>query len=100
MPAVLRLGGPCTGHSCFPSRPNIEGSPNVYVNRKPAHRQGDAYDIHCCTHPRVIHGCHSSVLAGGSSSVYVNGKPLGRVGDSVACGGSGGGGSSNVFAGG
>lgn len=100
MPAVLRLGDPCTGHECWPPRPNIEGSPNVYVNGKPAHRQGDAYDVHCCTHPGVPHGCHDSILAQGSSSVYVNGIPLGRVGDAVMCGGFGSGGSPNVFAGG
>lgn len=95
MPAVARFGDSCTGHGCFPSRPNDQGSPNVYVNGLPAHRQGDHWATHCCPPP-----CHDSVLAAGSSSVYINGRPLGRVGDPVACGSVIASGSSDVFAGG
>ena len=100
MPPAARLADICTGHECFPSRPNVEGSPNVFVNGRNWHRQGDAWDVHCCTHPDVPHGCHASVLASGSSTVYVNGKQAGRIGDPVACGSSVATGSGNVFAGG
>ena len=100
MPSAARLADICTGHECFPPRANIQGSPNVFTNSRPNHRQGDAWGVHCCTHPDVIHGCHSSVLASGSSSVYINGKQAGRVDDPVACGGKVATGSGNVFIGG
>jgi len=100
MPGVARLGDKCTGHSCFPPRNSNQGSPNVYVNGRPAHRQGDSWEVHCCTHPEVPHGCHSSNLAAGSSTVYVNGRQLGRIGDPVSCGSTVATGSGNVFAGG
>ncbi|MEM4618919.1 MAG: hypothetical protein QW607_01765 [Desulfurococcaceae archaeon] len=43
---VVRLGDMSCGHACFPPRPNIEASPNVFVNGRGAHRLGDAWDIH------------------------------------------------------
>jgi len=46
MPAVVRLGDMSRGHSCFPPRPNIEASSNVFVNGKGVHRVGDAWAIH------------------------------------------------------
>ena len=100
MSAVTRLGDICTGHECFPPRKSTSGSPNVFVNGIAAHREGDSWAVHTCTHPEMPHGSHDSVLASGSSSVYVNGKQLGRIGDPVACGSSVASGSSNVFAGG
>lgn len=100
MPAVARLADLCTGHECFPVRPNAQGSPNVYCNGRPVHRQGDLWETHCCTHPDVPHGCHNANLASGSSTVYVNGKQLGRIGDPVSCGSTVATGSGNVFAGG
>ena len=99
MPGVARKKDICTGHGCWPSRSSIEGSPDVFVNGIPWHRQGDAYVSHCCTCPGMPHGCHSSVLAAGSPTVFVNGKQAGRVGNPVACGGSVATGSSNVFCG-
>ena len=99
MPAATRLGDICTGHECWPPRPSVEGSPNVFVNSIPWHRQDDAWATHCCTHPGIPHGCHSSVLAQGSSSVYVNSKQAGRITDPVACGSFVATGSPNVFAG-
>ncbi len=100
MPQAARLGDICTGHACFPPRANIQGSPDVFINGIPAHRQGDAWAVHCCTHPDIPHGCHASVLASGSGSVYINGKQAGRVGDPVACGGTVATGSGDVFIGG
>jgi uncharacterized Zn-binding protein involved in type VI secretion len=94
MPAVTRLGDVCTGHGCFPSRPNVSASPNVFVNGIPVHRVGDSWDTHCCG------VCHSSVLASGSATVFANIKQVGRIGDAVACGSTVASGSGNVFAGG
>ena len=95
MPAVTRLGDICTGHADFPPRESTSGSPNVFVNGKPAHRQGDSWAVHCNSEPV----CHGGSLASGSSSVYVNGRQLGRIGDPVNCGSSVATGSPNVFAG-
>ena len=96
MPAATRLNDICTGHEDWPPRPNIEGSPNVFVNDRPWHRQGDSWETHCNNVPE----CHDGVLASGSKSVYVNKKQAGRIGDPVSCGSSVATGSENVFAGG
>lgn len=91
MPAAHRLADRCTGHGCYPSRPNIEGSPNVFVNSRPAHRVGDAWGVHCCG------SCHGGNAASGSPNVFVNGKPKCRIGDAVSCGSAMATGSPNVF---
>lgn len=91
MPAAHRHTDTCTGHGCFPSRANVQGSPNVLVNNLGSHRVGDAWASHCC----VV--CHDSTQASGSPNVFVNGVPHARVGDSVACGSSNATGSTNVF---
>lgn len=75
----------------FEGRSNIQGSPDVYINDLPAHRQGDAWDIHCSGG-----SCHGGIAIGGSSTVIVNGQPLCRIGDSVDCGSTIVTGSSNV----
>jgi len=90
--AVCRLGDMCTGHGCFPPRPNVEGSPNVFANALPVHRQADMWAVHCC----VI--CHAAPLAQGAPTVFANNKQVGRIGDPVACGSSVASGSPNVFA--
>lgn len=95
MPAVTRLGDPCTGHGCFPPRPSASASGDVFVNGIPAHRQTDAWASHCCGP-----SCHGSALASGSATVFANGLQLGRIGDPVACGSAVAVGSGNVFAGG
>jgi uncharacterized Zn-binding protein involved in type VI secretion len=91
MPAVTRLGDLCTGHGCWPARPNDQGSPNVFCNGIAVHRKTDHWETHCCK------SCHDSVLAEGSPTVFVNGLPLGRIGDPVACGSSVATGSPDVF---
>lgn len=89
---AARQGDICTGHvPGFPPRPNLQGSSDVFVNGRPAHRQGDAWAVHCS---KV---CHPSQLAAGSSSVFANGKPQGRVQDPVACGSRVATGSADVF---
>lgn len=94
MPAATRQNDKCSGHDGFDARPAIEGSPNVFINGRPAHRQGNKWDTHCNALT-----CHDGTLAAGSRTVFVNGKPLGRVGDPVDCGSTVAEGSPNVFAG-
>lgn len=97
MPQAARLGDVCTGHGCWPTRPNAEGSPNVFVNGRALHCVGHAWQAHTCPD---IPETHASVLGGGSSTVIVNGREAGRIGDPVACGSSVATGSPNVIIGG
>lgn len=92
---TARLADLCTGHFCFPPRPNIEASTNVFVNSRGHHRMGDMWAVHCCGT-----NCHSSTTCLGSTSVFINSKPAARVGDFVCCGSLIMTGSSNVFEGG
>lgn len=94
MPASSRLQDNCTGHGCWPPRPNNSASTNVFVNNKGSHRKGDSWLPHACP-PAPPHG---SVTSGGSPNVFVNNKPMARIGDAVACGSLIRDGSSNVFA--
>jgi uncharacterized Zn-binding protein involved in type VI secretion len=91
MPAAVRFGDVCTGHGCFPSRPNDQGSPDVFVNSLPSHRLTDHWVTHCCAF------CHDSVAAQGSPNVFVNSLPKCRIGDAVACGSAMATGSPDVF---
>lgn len=96
MPAAHVLGMSCTGHGCWPPRPNGGASPNVFVNGIQLHREGDAWLPHTCPD---IPETHASVLAAGSPTVFCNGKQAARIGDPVACGSSANDGSTNVFIG-
>lgn len=93
MSGAVRLGDLCTGHGCYPPRPNVQASSNVIINAKGAHRVGDAWAPHGCG----VCVPHSSTQASGSPTVIVNGKALARISDSVACGSSNMEGSSNVI---
>ena len=46
MPGVARLNDLCTGHLCYPPRPNCQASPNVFCNDRGVHRQKDNYEFH------------------------------------------------------
>ena len=94
MPGCVRLGDICTGHGCWPPRPNVSASSNVIVNGIGAHRVGDAWAPHTCP---AIPETHGSVQASGSPNVIVNGVPVARIGDSIACGSSNASGSGNVI---
>lgn len=83
MPAAHRLGDLCTGHGCWPPRPNISASSDVLVNNLGSHRLGDGWAVHCCDDD-----CHGAVAAQGSPNVFVNGLPKCRIGDAVSCGSS------------
>jgi uncharacterized Zn-binding protein involved in type VI secretion len=63
-------------------RPNKQGSPNVNINGRPAHRVGDAWVVHAC--PK--RGGHGAVTVQGSPNVFINGKPAARVSDLISCG--------------
>lgn len=95
MPAVTRKGDLDTGHDACPPHPSIQGSSDVFVNKKAAHRQGDEWGVHGCP----VHAPHGAILSSGSGTVFVNGKALGRIGDPVSCGSSVATGSGDVFAG-
>ncbi len=99
MPAAARLGDSCAGHGCFPATPIVAGSGDVFINGKPAARQGDTVLLHACPCPKMPHGVHSRSISAGSSTVSINGKPASRVGDAIGCGGSVVAGSGNVFIG-
>lgn len=90
MPPACRLHDPCTGHGSCGSRPNVQGSPNVFTNSLPNHRQTDRWAIHCG---------HRSTLCRGSPTVFINNLEAGRVGDPVCCGSRVKAGSPNVFIG-
>ncbi|MBQ7577246.1 MAG: PAAR domain-containing protein [Synergistaceae bacterium] len=95
MPPAARLNDICTGHADWPPRENIQASPNVFVNSRGWHRQGDSWAVHCNSIPE----CHGGVLASGSKSVFVNKKQAGRIGAPVSCGSNVATSSPNVFAG-
>ncbi len=99
MPAAARLGDSCSGHGCFPATPIVAGSSDVFINGKPAARQGDTVLLHACPCPKMPHGIHGRSISAGSSTVSINGKPAARVGDAVGCGGSVAAGSGDVLIG-
>lgn len=98
MPGAARLSDVCTGHACWPSRPNDQASSDVFVNGRGIHRVGDHWLQHTC--PSTPPETHDSILGKGSSTVFANGKAVGRIGDSIICGSLIQSGSSDVFVGG
>ena len=94
MPAATREGDISTGHDCHPPVNASEGSPNVFINGKPAHRVGDAWNPHSCGGPP-----HIPKTSVGSSTVFVNGQPACRIGDMSDCGQASAEGSDDVFIG-
>lgn len=91
MPAAHRHRDICDGHQyTIAPRPNIEASPDVFINGRGAHRVGDAWETHCST--------SNPVQASGSPTVFVNGRPLARIGDNISCGSKNATGSPDVFA--
>lgn len=95
MPPVVRLGDICTGHGCWPSRPNVQGCGSVFANGIPVHCVGHGWALHCfmCG----ARECHAAVLGGGSPNVFAEGRAVGRIGDPVSCGSACASGSPNVI---
>lgn len=92
MPAAVRYSDICTGHGCWPSRPNDQGSPDVYTEDLAQHRVTDHWATHCCPPP-----CHDSNAASGSPNVFANDLAKCRIGDAVACGSAMATGAATVF---
>jgi uncharacterized Zn-binding protein involved in type VI secretion len=92
MPAAVRLGDICTGHGCFPSRPNIGASPDTFTENLGSHRVSDPWASHCCGPP-----CHGGSQASGSPNVFVNELAFARIGDSISCGSANATGAITVF---
>ena len=78
---VTRITDNGSGHGCYPPRPAITGSPNVFVNNLAVVRVTDKYDTHCCKS-----SCHDGFLEEGSTTVFVNNLAIGRQGDPINCG--------------
>lgn len=70
----------CSGHGCWPPRPLITGSKNVYVNNRQMGRMTDLYPDHCCI------DCHPGAVADGSKVTYANNLRVARHSDPVTCG--------------
>lgn len=94
MPPAVRQQDICTGHPpCYPPRPNVTWSGDVFINGLGAHRQTDAW----APHGVALCPPHKGSTAAGSPNVFVNGLPLARVGDPIDCGSLCAVGSPNVF---
>lgn len=76
MPGHVRLTDVCSGH-CYPPRPNVTSSPNVFVNSIQATRYVDVRAVHCCGL------CHSG-LDVGVHDVYVNSRYSQTCGDPIS----------------
>lgn len=80
---------PADAHGCIAEPhpvvgPITQGSPNVYIDGRPAARKGDP-GVHaaCC-------GPNTFVITGGDPDVLINGRPAARKGSSTKhCGGVG-----------
>lgn len=96
MPASVRLGDICSGHGCWPPRPNCGASGDVFVNGLGQHRVGDPWEPHTCP---PIPETHAGNAASGSATVFVNGRAACRIGDAVDCGSTMATGSPDVFIG-
>ena len=93
MAAVTRQGDISAGHG-YPPRPNDQGSPDVFVDNLPVHRQTDHWPTHC-----IPGSCHDGVTLAGNPTVFVNNLPIARIGDPISCGDKIAQGSQTVFAG-
>jgi len=80
MAVIVRLGDYCSGHGCWPPRPNDSASPDFFVNDKEGHRLGDHWTIHCCE------TCHDGLQASASPDFFLNDRAAARVGDNINCG--------------
>jgi uncharacterized Zn-binding protein involved in type VI secretion len=82
MTHMHRKGDICTGHGCWPPRPSIQGSPDVFTNNIKQHRITDAWAVH------GVPPCppHGSVQCAGSPNVFANTLAVARKGDAVCCG--------------
>ena len=96
MPAVSRIGDLDVPHCSGMVR--ATGSSDVFVNTRPAVRQGDINTVH-----KIPGGIdcflHTGAVRTGSRSVFINGRGAGRVGDGLVNCTEIAQGSENVFSG-
>lgn len=93
MTGVCRIGDLSTPH-CYPARPVVTGSNDVFINGIGAVSIGDYWIPHTCGDDT-----HDGTQIGSSNSVFVNGKGLARIGDNISCGTTVMTGSTDVFSG-
>jgi uncharacterized Zn-binding protein involved in type VI secretion len=96
MPAAARQGDTGVPH-CSPYTIQ-SGSGDVFVNGRPAARQGDSSTVHLKPAKRC--SPHTSTISAASGSVFVNGRGFARVGDRLTDCTSIASGSGDVFVGG
>jgi uncharacterized Zn-binding protein involved in type VI secretion len=80
---AVKVGDIGTEHDGFHPTKVTAGSPNVFIDGKPAARVGDPLE----PHDKPKHPKHSREIASGSSTVFINGKPAALTGGGVDCGG-------------
>ncbi len=83
MRKAVKLGDIGTEHDGFPPTKVIAGSPDVFIDGKPAARVGDPLE----PHDKPKNPKHARAIATGSSTVFINGKPAALTGGRVDCGG-------------
>lgn len=91
---MSRLGDITTGHGCHAPVIGATASPNVMVNKMPAHKVGDTTVPHTCGTD-----VHPDVMSVGAATVMVNGSPAMKIGGLLTPGGTMAEGSHNVFIG-
>lgn len=91
---MSRLGDITTGHGCHAPVIGATSSPNVMVNKMPAHKVGDTTVPHTCGTD-----VHPDTMSVGATTVMVNGSPAMKIGGLLTPGGTMAEGSHNVFIG-
>lgn len=80
MSAAARQGDKNLIH-CSPHRIK-EGSPNVFINNRPAARVGDRTTRHL--KPGIICPPHTAKINSGAATIFINGQYAARVGSTIA----------------
>lgn len=80
MPGVVRLADNSRGHGCFPPKPNIQASTDIFTNGRGVVRVGDIWAVHKCRKKS-----HGSVSTQGSPNVFANGQAVVRQFDALSC---------------
>ena len=80
---IVRINDNCSGHECWPPRPSISGSPNVFVNNQRVERYNDELEIHCCTEDKD--DCHNGLHIG-VRNVKANNRSVQIRFDPIDCG--------------
>ena len=71
----------CQGHDECDPRAFSSHSANVFAEKVPVVREGDALEDHGCP----LHGSHDATISRGHSTVFVNNRPIGHKDALVSC---------------